>query len=34
MGTTLREVIMDIGGGIKNGKNFKAVQIGGPSAAA
>lgn len=31
MGTTLREVIMDIGGGIKNGKNFKAVQIGGPS---
>ena len=31
MGTTLRDVIMDIGGGIKNGKNFKAVQIGGPS---
>lgn len=31
MGTTLREVIFDIGGGIKNGKNFKAVQIGGPS---
>ena len=31
MGTTLREVIFDIGGGIKNGKKFKAVQIGGPS---
>ena len=31
MGSTLREVIMDIGGGIKNGKKFKAVQIGGPS---
>lgn len=31
MGTTLREVIFDIGGGIKNGKAFKAVQIGGPS---
>ncbi len=31
MGTTLREVIFDIGGGIKNGKEFKAVQIGGPS---
>ena len=30
-GTTLREVIFDIGGGIKNGKKFKAVQIGGPS---
>ncbi|MBQ7087309.1 MAG: 4Fe-4S binding protein, partial [Clostridia bacterium] len=27
----LREVIYDIGGGIRNGKNFKAVQIGGPS---
>ena len=31
MGTTLRKVIFDIGGGIKNGKEFKAVQIGGPS---
>nr|WP_167957317.1 NADH-quinone oxidoreductase subunit NuoF [Anaerosporobacter faecicola] len=31
MGTTLREVIFDIGGGIKNGKRFKAVQTGGPS---
>mgnify|MGYP000938897013 CR=1 FL=1 len=31
MGITLREVIFDIGGGIKNGKKFKAVQIGGPS---
>lgn len=31
MGTTLREIIFDIGGGIKNGKRFKAVQIGGPS---
>ncbi|MDN5277126.1 MAG: NADH-quinone oxidoreductase subunit [Clostridiales bacterium] len=31
MGTTLREVIFDIGGGIKDGKAFKAVQIGGPS---
>ena len=31
MGTTLREVIYDIGGGIKNGKKFKAVQTGGPS---
>ncbi len=31
MGTTLREVVYDIGGGIKNGKRFKAVQIGGPS---
>lgn len=31
MGTTLREVIFDIGGGIKNGRKFKAVQIGGPS---
>lgn len=31
MGTTLREVIFDIGGGIRNGKKFKAVQIGGPS---
>lgn len=31
MGTTLREIIFDIGGGIKNNKKFKAVQIGGPS---
>lgn len=31
MGTTLKEVIYDIGGGIKNDKAFKAVQIGGPS---
>jgi NADH:ubiquinone oxidoreductase subunit F (NADH-binding) len=31
MGTTLREVIYDIGGGIKNGKKFKSVQTGGPS---
>ena len=31
MGSTLREIIFDIGGGLKNGKEFKAVQIGGPS---
>ena len=31
MGTTLREVIYEIGGGIKNGRKFKAVQTGGPS---
>lgn len=31
MGTTLREIIFDIGGGIQGGKKFKAVQIGGPS---
>ncbi len=31
MGTTLREVIFEIGGGIRNGKKFKAVQTGGPS---
>jgi len=31
MGTTLREVIFDIGGGIKGGKKFKGVQTGGPS---
>jgi NADH-quinone oxidoreductase subunit F/NADP-reducing hydrogenase subunit HndC len=31
MGTTLREVIYDIGGGIKDGRRFKAVQTGGPS---
>ncbi len=34
MGTTLREIIFDIGGGIPNGKKFKAVQIGGPSGGA
>ena len=34
MGTTIREVIFDIGGGIQNGKKFKAVQIGGPSGGA
>ncbi len=33
MGTTLREIIFDIGGGMKNGGQFKAVQIGGPSGA-
>jgi NADH-quinone oxidoreductase subunit F/NADP-reducing hydrogenase subunit HndC len=31
MGTTLREIIFEIGGGIKNGKKFKGVQTGGPS---
>jgi NADH:ubiquinone oxidoreductase subunit F (NADH-binding)/(2Fe-2S) ferredoxin len=31
MGITLREIIYDIGGGIMNGKEFKAVQTGGPS---
>jgi len=31
MGTTLREIIFDIGGGIPGGKKFKAVQTGGPS---
>ena len=31
MGITLREIIFDIGGGIRDGKMFKAVQIGGPS---
>ncbi|WP_430885477.1 NADH-quinone oxidoreductase subunit NuoF [Fusibacter sp. JL216-2] len=31
MGTTLREVIFEVGGGIPNGKAFKAVQTGGPS---
>ena len=31
MGTTLREIIYDIGGGCPNGKAFKAVQTGGPS---
>ena len=31
MGTTLREVVFEIGGGIPNGKKFKAAQTGGPS---
>ncbi len=31
LGTTLREVIFAIGGGVANGKKFKAVQVGGPS---
>ena len=31
MGTTLREIVFDIGGGIPNGKKFKGVQTGGPS---
>jgi NADH-quinone oxidoreductase subunit F len=31
MGTTLREIIFDIGGGIRDGRKFKAVQTGGPS---
>ena len=31
MGSTLRQIIFDIGGGLKNGADFKAVQIGGPS---
>ncbi|MDR2304744.1 MAG: 4Fe-4S dicluster domain-containing protein [Treponema sp.] len=31
MGTTLREIVFEIGGGIKNGKQFKGVQTGGPS---
>lgn len=31
IGTTLKEIIYDIGGGIPNGKQFKAIQIGGPS---
>ncbi|MDD2376251.1 MAG: NADH-quinone oxidoreductase subunit NuoF [Clostridia bacterium] len=31
MGTTLREIVFDIGGGIPEGKNFKAAQTGGPS---
>lgn len=31
MGTTLREIVYDIGGGIPNGRNFKAAQTGGPS---
>ena len=31
MGTTLREIVEEIGGGIPNGRNFKAAQTGGPS---
>jgi len=31
MGTTVREIVFDIGGGIPNGKKFKSVQTGGPS---
>lgn len=31
MGTTLRQIIFDVGGGIPKGKRFKAVQVGGPS---
>ena len=31
MGVTLREIVYDIGGGIPNGRNFKAAQTGGPS---
>src|SRR5690606_29348259 len=31
MGTTLREIIFEIGGGIQKGRQFKAVQTGGPS---
>ncbi len=31
MGVTLRDIVYDIGGGIRNGKRFKAVQTGGPS---
>ncbi|MHA1394208.1 MAG: NADH-quinone oxidoreductase subunit NuoF, partial [Promethearchaeota archaeon] len=31
MGTTIRELVFNIGGGIPNGKKFKAIQIGGPS---
>ncbi len=34
MGVSIREVIFDIGGGVPNGKKFKAVQIGGPSGGA
>ena len=34
MGTTIREVVFDIGGGIPDGRKFKAVQIGGPSGGA
>lgn len=31
IGTTLRTIVFDIGGGVPNGKKFKAIQIGGPS---
>lgn len=31
MGITLRQIVFEIGGGLRNGKEFKAVQIGGPS---
>ncbi|MBN4074662.1 4Fe-4S binding protein, partial [bacterium AH-315-E09] len=31
MGTTMRDIVFDIGGGIRHGKQFKAVQTGGPS---
>lgn len=31
MGTTLREIVFDIGGGVENGRKFKAAQMGGPS---
>jgi NADH-quinone oxidoreductase subunit F len=31
MGVTIREIVEDIGGGVKNGRRFKAVQLGGPS---
>ena len=31
MGSTLRQIIFDVGGGLKDGAEFKAVQIGGPS---
>ena len=34
MGTPLRDIVFDVGGGIPNGKKFKAVQIGGPSGGA
>lgn len=34
MGTTLRQIIFDVGGGIPEGRQFKAVQIGGPSGGA
>jgi NADH:ubiquinone oxidoreductase subunit F (NADH-binding)/NAD-dependent dihydropyrimidine dehydrogenase PreA subunit/(2Fe-2S) ferredoxin len=34
MGTTLRQIVYDVGGGIPDGRKFKAVQIGGPSGGA
>jgi len=34
MGTTLRQIVFDVGGGIPDGRRFKAVQIGGPSGGA